>query len=266
MNKAFLQNFAPTSKHGRKTMKKSLLLLCLLLLAFGGSKAAFAQGISLCPDYFDTNLSFAENVELMKKATGATTWKQTDTRKIGYYDSISMLGYYSSSSSLSLPEFAFYNWRDGDYTSTLAPRENSNSGNWYFGTQYAQDIKGITIGDRTYAGLQELLAATTVWMITSTEELLYQPIDSEGEKSFNGINLEYYKFVSHGNGGSGKYDYLMADYHYIFAIEQEIMGEMQTVFYQIHGTKIVPVPGAVWLMGTGVAGLMAIRRKKAATA
>lgn len=154
------------------------------------AKAAYAQGISLCPDYFDTNLSFAGNIERMKEVTGATTRKETNALKLGFYDTVSMLGYYSSSSSLTLPEFAISN-SSGDFTTSLAPKERANSDNWYFGVQYAKDIKGITVGGKIYANLQELLAETNVWLITSEEKLRYQPLDSEGEKSFDGIDLEY---------------------------------------------------------------------------
>ena len=99
----------------------------------------------------------------------------------------------------------------------------------------------------------DLVSQATVWQIRSS--YTYTPEYSENPS-------KYYYSNSTNPSPTSAYKY------YIFALDFSVGSETYTYFFKLQEyapyspPPSVPVPGAVWLMGTGVAGLMAIRHRK----
>lgn len=208
-------------------MKRLLLLATLLMFALGGVQSALAAPFAFGPSSFDDELGLKANLETL--ATGGTIIQESSL-------SPSQLGFsyfklMAVSNGAIAANFALYDANDNVVTSAA-----TIAADW--GSDLAGDLAGYTIKYDGGPAAGIALSAAINLVYTFGDDIVYQPegqagVIIEGGTFFLGLSLP---------GNNDGIDFVLA-------------------FSDAPFAPAVPVPAAVWLMGTGLAGIVALRKR-----
>ena len=208
-------------------MKRLLLLAMLLMFALGGAQAALAASFVFGPSGFDDQYDLKTNLETLVGSGTKVQETFINPSNVGPY--LKLLGVSNGAVSAN---FAIYDAGNNMVTSAAGAAAD-----------WASDLSGnladykIMFDGAPAEGLSLAAAFKVAYFVG--EDIVYQPtgqdaITIEAGTFFLGLSIPGYD-----NGGI---DFVLA-------------------FSDMPFAPAVPVPAAVWLMGTGLAGLAALRRR-----
>lgn len=206
-------------------MKRLLMLAMLLMLALGGAQSALAAPFAFGPDPFDTSASLKENLE--KLVTGNTVIQRENIAP-GDFGQQYMLLVAVSDYAVS-QNFVVYDSANNVLTSAGTIAQDWGSG-------ALGDLSGYSI---SWDGLNSPISLNNYLnaVYSFGDDFVYQP---DGETGVVVTNDTY--FFGFSIPGSGN------NVDFIIAFGSEPFSP-------------VPVPAALWLMGSGLAGLVALRKR-----
>lgn len=206
-------------------MKRLVMLAMLLMLAFSGAESALATSYDFGPSIFDDQVSIVENFE---KIAGSGTDFVTFQLKLGDFENryVRLIAVSETAAALNL----------GLYTSggnLLVDAANLGS-TW--GAEFTGNLVDFVVKWDGLAGNGVSLGSThhVAWQFGDDVTYIpegYSGILLSGGTMLFGLSLD----------GSNAADFIIAISDAPFSP--------------------VPVPAAAWLMGSGVAGLLALRKR-----
>lgn len=205
-------------------MKRLLMFAMLLMLAFGGAQSALAAPFAFGPTPFDTSDSLKLNLE--KLVTGNTIIQRDNISPADFGMQYMLL---VAVSDVALNK----NFVVRDAANNVVTSAATIGQDW--GTGILGDLSGYSVSWDGQSPISLALPINAAY--TFGESFVYQP---DGEVGVTVLNDTY--FFSFAIPGSGNaVDFVIAFGSDPFAP--------------------VPVPAAVWLMGSGLAGLVALRKR-----
>lgn len=206
-------------------MKRLLMLAMLLMLALGGAQSALAAPFAFGPAPFDTADDLKSN--LLKLVTGETI-VQRENIAPGDFGVQYMLLVAVSDAALN-KNFVVSDAANNAITSAATIAQD-------WGTGALGDLSGYSV---SWDGLNNPISLNTYLnaVYTFGDSFVYQPAGELGIDIPN--DTYFFGFAIPGSGNT-------VDFVIAFGTEP---------------FSPVPVPAAAWLMGSGVAGLLALRKR-----
>ena len=207
-------------------MKRILLLTMLLVLAFG-AQSVLAAPFAFGPSGFDDSADLKTNLETLLEGPGSKI--HTVNLNPGDFHDMHMSLMAVSHSAMDA-NFAIFN--SSDQMIASAASIGSDWGSFSYG-----DLSSYTI--KFDGGPAEGISLDQVLTVAYTfgDEIVYKPVGD-----YDGLVIEEGYFLGLDLFSSGGLDFVLGFGYEPFA-------------------PAVPVPAAVWLFGTGLAGLYAVRKR-----
>lgn len=206
---------------------KRLLLLTMLLMFALGAQSALAAPFAFGPNGFDDSKDLKANLETLLEGTGASI--QTITFNPGLLNNM----HFSLMAVSQRAENANFAIFDG--SNTMVASALTIGDNW--GSFLYGNLSDYTI--KYYGGPAAGVSLDQALKIAYTfgDELVYKPVGN-----YDGLLIEEGFFLGIDLFGGNGLDFVLGFGFEPFA-------------------PAVPVPAAVWLFGTGLAGLFAVRKR-----
>lgn len=211
-------------------MKRLLLFAALLMAITGGAQSAQAAPFAFGPSAFDDSLTLKANLESI--VTGNTGFIET-TIKDGSALTSQYMMLMAVSQGAASSNFGIYEAGSG----TMMTGASTVAADW--GTGFFGDLGDYVVKFDGGPAQGISLANQLMIVLTYGDDIVYQPQGFDGYIVEGGSMI--LGFDINGDGG--------VDF---------VLGLSDVPFGQ---APAVPVPAAVWLMGTGLAGIGALRRR-----